>query len=162
VYVDDLAFGDRPTERGAWRDRLAQLDAELSELEARSGALGAGDPARLASPTRPHAPSTVRAVSDDAYEPGSEVVVSVTGAVPSSSVELHHRPLDQSAEWSVVVAPAGPDGTARLVVPASATRSPYPLSWYVVADGGAGPAIHPGLGEDLCARPYAVLAPNAQ
>jgi hypothetical protein len=160
VYVDDLAFGDRTTERGGWRDRLTQLDAELAELATRSDALGAGDPARMSAPSGPHPASAVRVASGEAYEPGKDVVVAVTGAAPSSIVELHHRPLDQSAEWSVVTVPADGEGAARLVIPAAATTSPYPLSWYVVADGGAGPAIHPGLGEDLCAQPYVVLTPT--
>lgn len=162
AYVDDLAFGDRLTERGGWRDRLAQLDAELDDVAARAADLGAGDPSRLAGVPGPHATTgTLRADSAADYAPGDDVEVAVGGAVPSSTIELHHRPLDQSAEWSVITADAGADGAARFVIPGSATAHPAPLSWYVVADDGAGPRIHPGLGADLCDRPYVVLERRA-
>jgi hypothetical protein len=161
VYVDDLAFGDRTTERGAWRERVGQLDAELADIDARIARLGAADPSRLVALPEPRPASRASATSADDYVPGAEVTVEVVGAAPSSTVELHHRPLDQSAEWSIVTGEADAAGGARLVIPGSATASRYPLTWYVIADDGRGPRIVPGLGDDLCGRPYAVLSRRA-
>ncbi|GAB3611685.1 serine/threonine-protein kinase [Humibacter ginsengisoli] len=160
VYVDDLAFGDRPTERGSWRERLAQLDSELEEVAERRSTLGTADSARMIDLPAPRSRGAVgvEAVTLTEYDPGTGIPIEVAHLAPFSRARVHYRALDQSATWDVVEARADESGTMHTVIPAAATRSRFPLMWYLTVELGHGPLRYPDLGDDLCGQPYFVLS----
>lgn len=160
VYVPDLAFGDRASERGHWSDRLPAIERDLTDLEAelrsasaRPGRAGAALTEAVHGP-RP----AVRWTVPETFEPGAAVVVEVAVQDDADcSVELHHRPLTQGEQWSTVVM-AGQGRRHRAVLPGTDTDSPYPLQLYFTVHGPTGDAwTAPGLGESLTGQPYLVL-----
>jgi hypothetical protein len=158
VYVADLGFGDRLTEHGHWRDRLAQIDADVTDLEQRLGEL---DPAGTAAPTR--LPTPGADVPVDHRPPvgatrGEPLDLTVTGA--AERVRLHYRHLNQGEDWQHADLRAT-GGTHTGSVPGDYTDSPYPIAYYFTAwqAGGAVASLAPGLGPDLAGRPYHIVTP---
>jgi hypothetical protein len=160
VYVDNLAFGDRPTEQGHWRDRLEQLDGELAEITARRAELGPGDETQRI-PWPPRATTTdVDVRYPDSYRCGAPINIDVSRAPIGATVRLHYRPLDQSAAWKTVGGDIDGHGAARVSIPADDTDSRYPISWYLTLYTRSGPVVrHPGLGATLSDQPYVVMTP---
>ncbi|SEP73078.1 hypothetical protein [Microlunatus flavus] len=155
VYVDDLAFGDRPTERGHWTNRLTMLDAELEDLDARIAAAGEPGPAPDPVP-EPVDPVALELQRDDAGR--AELV----GVPEGATLRLHARPLDQSESWSVVDLPVGEGGRAVVDLPEDPTAR-YPLQWYLTLHLPSGAAqSFPGLGPDLVGQPYFVEPADAR
>ena len=154
VYFRDLGFGDRPTERGHWRDRLEQLDVELAELRAlRTDESGA--PA--ADPTTVDARISGISLSETRHDESGDFQLHVHGLPDGGDVVFHVRPLNQGAEWETARATSS-HGVVSLVVPAE-TSATYPLQWYATLQlPGRPPVNHPELGDDLSGRPYRVVA----
>ena len=153
VYFRDLAFGDRPTERGHWRDRLVQLDDELTELRALltdTDVEIAADPISVAVPTGGIYLS--EAVVSGAFR------LDVRGLPGGSELTFHTRPLNQGAEWEAIDVAVAADGTACFDVPLKIAAA-YPLQWYATARMlGHAPINLPVLGDDLCGMPYRVVS----
>ena len=149
VYVGDLAFGDRPTERGHWTDRLAQLDAELEDVEARLASAPSSD----AAPAPVPEPADALPLDLQRGDDGKRQLV---GVPAGATVLLHVRPLDQSQPWAVVDVPVGEQGHVGLDVPEDVSDR-FPVQWYVTLHlpGGAAQSF-PGLGPDLVGQPYVV------
>jgi hypothetical protein len=154
IYFRDLGFGDRPTERGHWRDRLMQLDEELIELQAIRAARIEGpapDPAVVDLP-----PVRI-SLSESRLDPSGDFRLQACGLPDDGEVTFHVRPLNQGAQWATTTATSS-EGRVGVVIPAEAF-SAYPLQWYVtVRLPGSPPVNLPGLGDNLCGRPYRVVS----
>lgn len=153
VYFRDLAFGDRPTERGHWRDRIMQLDDELDAVRALLPAdVPDGEPiALIETPRREGDPELSSTWSAD-----GEHVLSVEDG-SAREVVFHARPVNQGATWTTrAVTPHA--GRASWHVPPEIAARRYSLQWYVTVTGADGAATHhPGLGDDLDRCPYLVV-----
>jgi hypothetical protein len=117
VYARDLVFGiakDSPRSKlghhhtGRWEDRLPEVEADvkyLQELRATletAGEIGAVH--RLADERSVPVPFKALKSMTTARQPDGSMKVTFTAA-PDNQIErvlLHHRPLDQTRDWSVV------------------------------------------------------------
>lgn len=163
VYVGDLAFGDRPSERGHWADRLPAIDQDLEELVAELAAApsdgGADD--RKAPGVPGHRPEATIDVAA-AFVPGESIPVRIT--LPpevDGRVELHYRHLNQGTQWTASPMEANGSGFTS-EVPSSYTESPYPMQLYATVHDAHGDAwIVPGFDSSLTNEPYLVLHQRA-
>ncbi|GAB2477299.1 hypothetical protein GCM10027063_18040 [Promicromonospora xylanilytica] len=160
VYVPDLAFGDRASERGHWSDRLPAIEQDLADLEAELDAAPVrSETARaiVAEPAGGHRP-VVRCTVPETFEPGAEVPVEVAVLDDvDCTIDVHYRRLHQGEQWSTVaMAPKGHHHGAA--VPGVDTDSAYAVQLYFTVHGSTGDAwTVPGLGESLTGQPYFVL-----
>lgn len=162
VYADDLSVSDWLTERGAWKDRLPLLDADIAAMEQRlASAKDVVDPhvavaiaAVLAPQARPTIPVTH--LPPAGFRPGQPLDLEV--AAPSAAgVILHYRHVDQ-AERYVAVEMRREQGICRAAIPAAYTASAFPLQYYFeLRTSGQDAVLHPGLGPELLNQPYFVV-----
>lgn len=153
VYFRDLAFGDRPTERGHWRERLVQLDDELAELRTRFPDAGE----RVANDPVPPREATHPVVLSSEPAPGGGVGLRVDHVPDGGSVTFHARPLNQGAEWLVRPATSS-NGVSTCVIEGDEVDPAFAVQWYVsVHSPGSPPVNMPSIGEDLCATPYLIV-----
>ncbi|MFD2794931.1 hypothetical protein ACFS27_15335 [Promicromonospora vindobonensis] len=160
VYVPDLAFGDRASERGHWSDRLPAVEQDLAELEAELAAAPVrSETARaiVAGPARGYRP-VVRCTVPETFDPGVAVPVEVAVLDDADcTIDLHYRRLNQGEQWSTMaMTPLGHRHGAA--VPGADTDSAYAVQLYFTVHGPTGDAwTVPGLGESLTDQPYFVL-----
>lgn len=167
VYGGNLAFGDRPSEQGHWRDRLAQVDADLAELskeldEARiRGAHGDGRAAAARRAVRTRRDGLDHVPPRD-FVHGETLPIEATTRQDGLAVDLHVRHLNQGEEY-LVLAMTG-DGPQRVaIVPAAYTADRFPLEYFFVVRAGAGREAWtvPGLDPNLSNQPYHVVSGRA-
>lgn len=158
IYVDDLAFGDRASERGHWADRLPAVDQDLADLEdelveARPSSQRGTVPIAACSGQRP----PVEWVLPESFEPGSVIPVRVTLAGDvDCRVELHYRHLNQAEQW-LTLAMSARGHHHEATIPEPFTRTDYAIQVYFTVRDSQGDAwIVPGL-ETLTSHPYLVL-----
>lgn len=160
VYATNLGFGDRPTEQGHWRDRLAQVDADLAELARElDESIAAAKPVRATVPAGGDGPRPpVRCTPPDEFVRGKPLTVH---ADAPSDVELvlHVRHLNQADEYLSLPMTAAEDGHHTAEIPAEETDSAYPLVLFLTARGAGGRDawLVPGLDETLAGQPYHVV-----
>jgi hypothetical protein len=156
VYVADISYGPTPHLRGHWLDRLADIDADIADMEQRaksmvhSGYSGIiGQPARPAIACR-HPPAS-------RFRPGEPLEIALSFPhQEGSGAEFFYRHVNQAETWRQ-------DGMQfrdeawRAVIPADYTRSPYPLQYYFVVSQAAGKNIYPGFNPNLTGLPYFVV-----
>ncbi len=177
VYVSDLAFGARPSQRGSWTDRLPAIDADIATLASQPApALASsesGDARKdeeltalvrqaLARPAFPTV--TAQHTCPATFRPGEAVPLQITlGAdEKATSVQLHYRHANQAESWQASpMSVAGGQWSAS--IPAPYTQSVYPLLYYfaVASQAHGAPVIYPGLSEQLTQQPYFVLRSRA-
>lgn len=160
VYQRDLAFGEWPTERGHWADRLGAMADDLRALRieherVRGAVTGGGreierrsdrwrlDGARLEAP--------------DAFRRGDPMEVRLSPGQTIAGAVLHYRRVDQSAPWQrVEMEPVGEAFVGR--VPEGYTDTAFPLMCFAeVRRPDDHPILVPGLDEDLANQPYLVV-----
>jgi hypothetical protein len=158
VYAANLAFGDRPTEQGHWRDRLAHLDDDLDQLRQElDEAVPAGHPVEIPpSPTGPRPPVTC--VPPAGFVRGEPLVVRAD-APPGIELTLRVRHLNQAEEYQNIPMTAAREGGFTAEIPPDYTTGAYPIAFFLVARSTAGPDawIVPGLDESLANQPYHVV-----
>ncbi len=166
VYADDLSIGDRLSEHGHWRDRLAAIDEDISRMAQR---LAASAPAADDSPVRtavaaaqarPARPSfPVTHASPAGFTPGTPLLVEMTiaGAPATTSARCLYRHVNQAERFQT--APMERQGDRfHTTVPGPYTGSPYSLQYYfTILDSRRGIMLHPGLGSDRMGLPYFVV-----
>jgi hypothetical protein len=175
VYVKDLTFGELWFQRGHWADRLPGIDQDIALLEKRkAGPTVAAVPAAattarpvsaliqevLGQPQRPasgviHTPPP----SFRRGEPVALVLAPAPGASGPAAVQLHYRHTHQAEAWrTTTLSHDAATGGYRAEIPGNYADSPYPLTYYFEVTHASGVAsLHPGLGANLCDRPYFVL-----
>ena len=160
----DLSCSDIFTERGAWADRVAALDADIGAVAAQAAQVADGqDPvtaraiaAALSRPRPAPAPMTHEPVSQ--YRPGQDLALSFAATTPLSGAVLWWRPVSQAERWrSLPLARTGYVWSAGLAA-ADTAGSAYPLQYYVQGRTAAGRAfLYPGLTARPTGLPYFVL-----
>ncbi|MEO8481113.1 MAG: hypothetical protein ABI634_02815 [Acidobacteriota bacterium] len=163
AYAADLSVSDKISERGQWIDRLAAIDADITQVAQRD-AFGELDPkaeaavaTALAHPRRP--PPPCRHTSPATFTAGSALALKVTLTQPAraTGATCYYRHVNQADRFEqVAMTRAGADVLAT--IPAAYTDSPYPLQYYVVIHEGPATAhLFPGLGPDHMSQPYVVV-----
>jgi hypothetical protein len=173
VYVPDITFGRVPHLRGHWTDRLAAIEQDIADMEAR----GAPDQARdargvrqeqvekalravLARPPRPRRPCEHEPPAP--FRPGQPVTIELTlGDLPQEArpvaVHLRYRRVNQAEPYRVAEMQSR-GSQYRAVVPSDYTNSPYPLQYHFELHDTQGHAwLHPGFEAGLCSQPYFVV-----
>jgi hypothetical protein len=96
-------------------------------------------------------------LSESRLDPSGDFRLQACGLPDDGAVTFHVRPLNQGAQWATTTATSS-EGRVGVVIPAEAF-SAYPLQWYVtVRLPGSPPVNLPGLGDNLCGRPYRVVS----
>ena len=165
IYRADITYGPSANLRGHWADRIADIDADLLDMEKHvtqpaAAPVPAADPAvarRAAAAvlSRPQRLS-IRAQHSPAtrFEPGKpvELAFSMPQAV-GRKVTLMYRRADQSERWRQAEM-AWSDGAYRGAIPPDYTESPYPLLYYFQVEEAGGNGLYPGFNKDLSNQPY--------
>jgi hypothetical protein len=172
VYVRDITFGRAAHLRGHWMDRLAAIDQDIADMEARPGSAAGppGEPpARLDDavraalapvPARPH-PAAAHTLPAP-FHPGKAVIVTMVlgesdPAHPPISAQLRYRRVNQSEPY-LEEAMRAAGRHYRAVIPGVYTDSPYPLQYFFKLHDGQGRVwLYPGLAADFTSQPYFVV-----
>jgi hypothetical protein len=156
IYADDITFGIETTERGHWRLRIADIEADKVALERELADAVPGGKDMLSAPRRAQLPSDIAVHAPERYEEGRAVSVTVTGARGLQAM-LRYRPVDQSATWQEIrMRSVG--GELLSEIPAEFTRSGFPLQFYIVVGDGTEWDMLPGLETPtLSNQPYYML-----
>lgn len=155
VYAPGLAFGDRPTEQGHWRDRLVPIDADIDELQRElDEAEPVGGPV-LAHPGPPRRP-VVTCEPPTAFVPGEPLVVHAD-APSDVELTLRYRHLNQAEEYRDVPMVADREGRMTATIPGDYTAGSYPLAFFLVARRPGEAWLVPGLDATLANQPYHVV-----
>jgi hypothetical protein len=170
VYAADITYGRNANMRGHWFDRVAGIDGDLADMEARVTGSNAVTPPANANPeaarkaiasalARPNRLS-VSASHTPAphFEPGKplELSVAFNSNRVSRKVNLVYRQADQSQRWHSVEM-ASHDNEFRAAVPSDYTQSPYPLQYYFEVQESGDSTIFPGFSPDLSNQPYILV-----
>lgn len=160
VYSADVTFGNRPSERGHWADRLPAIDSDLAAMRhKRRTAQPPGRAARepLSIPRRPACPGISHQAPRSFIRglPVDLAVESTDGR--AASVSLHYRHLNQAEDYRVQeLSRDGKRFTGS--IPAAYTNSRYPLIYFFVVTGSTGDRwVAPGLDNTLSNQPYHVV-----
>jgi hypothetical protein len=163
VYREDLTFGYVPQLRGAWRDRLPAIDADITAMEN----------AKITAP--PGAASATAAISAALAIPGranivvkhtpvarfrSGVPIVIEAALPADTkgkLRLLYRRVNQAEKWESADMESNASGF-HAAIPADYAESPFPLQYYFEVRLSSGEAtLYPGLARDYSAQPYFVI-----
>lgn len=162
VYQRDIAFGDRPTERGHWSDRLGAMADDLRalrlEFERATGRARESD-AHLARRSERWEVEDARLEAPETFRRGEpfEVRLRGPGASGLTGATLWYRPLDQSQSYRSVEMHAH-DSELVGRVPGDETRTRLPIACFVEARrSGDHPILVPGLGRSLSNQPYVIV-----
>ena len=170
VYAADITYGLNANMRGHWFDRIAGIDGDLGDMEARLADANRLTPSATVDPAaarraiatalaRPNRLSvTAHHKPVDRFDPGKPLEVSVAfnsnGA--NRRVNLCYRQADQSQRWHAIEMEAH-DNEFRATVPADYTQSRYPIQYYFEVNESGGSTIFPGFSPDLSNQPYILV-----
>ena len=168
TYIADITYGKNANMRGNWADRIAGIDGDLADMEAKRNA--AGTPAANADPavTRSaiaavlshpnHLGGNANHVPARTFDPGKplEVSVSFNSNGPNRKVNLYYRQADQSQRWRSVALDQK-DNAFHGAIPGDYTQSPYPIEYYFEVREPRGSTIFPGFNPDLSNQPYILV-----
>ena len=164
VYAEDLSISDRFTERGAWADRLQDIDADLAAVKAKlAAAPESSDPRVAALLQSPQPWNRARDVLAASHTPpanftlGQPITLQVALRETVPSATLWYRHVNQAERWVAVAMTATADGWHG-AIPAAYTDSAYPLQYYFEFRSPPDKAwLVPGFDQDLLNQPYHVL-----
>ncbi len=178
VYRKDVTFGPEYFQRGHWQDRLPAIDADIGDMEALLKSAGGPDSTVTVPDARTlskiietilRTPPGMRdTVLRDFHTPPKSfrrgdllTVEADCGHSPETrelaSLHLRYRRLNQAEVWQSVEMDR-PGTTARAVIPANYTDSPFPLHYHFELREKAGMAwLYPGLKPGWQGQPYYVV-----
>ncbi len=162
VYAEDLSISDRFTERGAWGQRLKDIDADLAAVKAKRDAAPETSDARVAallasqSWNRAREPLAASHMPPANFAPGQPVELQIAApGVPTAT--LWYRHVNQAERWVAVAMTAIAEGW-QATIPAAYTDTAYPLQYYFEFRSSPDKAwLSPGFDKDLLNQPYHVL-----
>ncbi|HKV38480.1 MAG TPA: twin-arginine translocation signal domain-containing protein [Blastocatellia bacterium] len=174
VYAADLSASDNPSERGQWRDRLAEIDRDIGRMQERlASATPASDPSvaeavRAALAPQRREPVPCHHEPPAGFHPKEAVAIELTvekGRLLASPPRLYYRRVNQAERFETLTMEAGGGVYQvgipviyRASIPANFTDSPYPLMYYFELRERPGKAwLYPGFKADLTNQPYFVL-----
>ena len=170
AYAADITYGPNANMRGNWSDRVAGIDADLANMQARLAGADSHSPsttvdkavARRAVETalaRPNRLSVTASHSPAAtFDPGKPIEVSIAFHANRDNrrVKLYYRQADQSQRWRSAEM-QGKDNEFRGAVPGDYTQSPFPIQYYFEVHEPGGSTIFPGFNADLSNQPYVLV-----
>jgi hypothetical protein len=155
--------------RGHWADRIAAIDADLGDMEARVAdktpitpspavSAAAARKAITAALARPNKlVVSARHTPAPHFDPGKPIEVSMAfNSNGNRTVKLFYRQTDQSQRWKSVDMQAD-NNEFRGAVPGDYTQSPFPIQYYFEVKEAGGTAIFPGFAPDLSNQPYVLV-----
>ncbi|MEO8483768.1 MAG: hypothetical protein ABI634_16275 [Acidobacteriota bacterium] len=163
VYVPDITVGETRVLRGHWADRLTDIDADITAVEARLASAKPAEPAgrtaraieeALGRPQRRDGGG--RHTAPARFQPGQPLALEYVQDRKYAAATLHYRRVNQAERWQSE--PMRADGTRwRSAIPADYTASPYPLQYYFeLKETPVSVVLYPGLGQQLTGQPYFV------
>lgn len=153
LYAPDLNFGTSPQNTrskvghhhsGTWKDRMHEIEEDVAYIEALIKKHGGENkpyrkfPGEVASFELPKVEHTAAKVADPAKD--LTIAASVSAKSPIARVVLHHRPLNQHADWKEVTMTKTADGKFEAVISHKDITSQFDLQYYLevlyVSGGG--------------------------
>jgi len=173
VYAADITYGKNASMRGHWLDRIADIDADISDMDAQLAGVTPITPSVTVDPAaarkmvaavlaRPKRLSVAANHTPPAhFDPGKplEVSVAFNSNRGRRKVKLLFRQADQSQRWHSAEMELR-DNEFRATIPADYTQSPYPLEYYFEVNESGESTIFPGFGPDLSNQPYILVRRN--
>jgi len=162
IYASDITFGEQPFLRGHWRDRLPAIDKDIAALSGLLNAAAIKTPEKVQTAIKTALGKPLQRPVDAKHEaPGSfrrgEDLRLAIAVSDTSGVRLHYRHVNQ-AENYVVIDMVQRGGRYEAIIPATYTRTDFPLEYFFEvrkADGAAG--LFPRFTAELTHRPYFVV-----
>ncbi len=174
LYVEDIAFGHFSWLRGRWDDRIPRMEEDVALMRAMAEVVADGPP--TAGPGKIAGLLALMDGWDEAqrlaarheapagFPRGADLVLTLTAPDDGAAVFLHHRRVDQSADWQAVemrpVGTAGPEIVLQGVVPGLALDGRFALQYHFERRGPVCSAFYPALNDTLSNRPYFVVLPE--
>lgn len=161
LYADDITYGPQSWLRGSWHGRLAEMQAEILDLESLRGLGGtesvAADEATLAAiealrDRRPVRGTPEGIAAPDEFTAGEALRIICTGKADGEPV-LHYRHINQAERWRSVPMQRSADGYVGSI-PADYTASEFHLQYFVSLERAGESLLLPGLGDNLSNEPY--------
>jgi hypothetical protein len=163
VYMADITVGEARHLRGHWADRLADIDTDITAIEAKldsakpaqkDGPVARAIAAALSRPQRPAAAG--RHIPPGTFQPGRLLALEFSAEKDYVSVQLYYRHVNHAERWQS--GPMQRDGRVwRAAIATEYTQSPYPLQYYFeLRESPESAALYPGLGEQRAGQPYFV------
>lgn len=159
AYLRDIAFGERPHQRGSWADRLPSIEEDVIFLEKLLGEPAASGGATAAAWLNPRRnPPPCQHVPPASFTPGSPLTVRLSGPQKSlATVRILYRHVNH-AERYIAQPMAVSAGNWSVDIGAEYTNSPYALQYYFQLSAQDGTSwLYPGLTPDLANQPYYVV-----
>ena len=172
IYRDDVTFGPEYFQHGHWQDRLAAMDADIADMEAKlamptynNNTASKTDPklveqamhavfektihAGLPTPVNSHQPPS-------SFKRGQPLAIAVH-APKAAGVRLRYRRVNQAEDWRMIeMEQTGKD--LRAEIPAAYADSPFPLQYHFqIRDGSGKVGLLPGLYPGWQGQPYFVV-----
>jgi hypothetical protein len=173
VYAADITYGKNASMRGHWLDRIADIDADIGDMDAQFAGVTSIAPSVTVDPAaarkmvaavlaRPKRLSVAANHSPAAhFDPGKplEISVALHSIGTKRKVNLLYRQADQSQRWHSAEMQTR-DNEFRSTIPADYTQSLYPLEYYFEVHEAGGSTIYPGFAPDLSNQPYILVRRN--
>ena len=169
AYVGDLTYGPEPWLRGHWRERLAALDLDITEMArlaqdtngVASGRTLVGQErlwsaiGQVLASQRRERPAC-RHLAPAHFTPGQDLTLALGVPEGATAVRLHYRHVNQAALW-VSTDMTAAETSHHGVVPAAYLGASFALQYYfeIAFDDTAG--LFPGLDSTLAKVPYYVV-----
>lgn len=160
VYASDLSVSDRFDERGQWRDRLADIDADVSALDQKLPSAGsiANVEGIIYDIFRPQPRATLQCQHEAParFRRADPITLTIKAdeSQPIETATLHYRRVNQAERFqSLIMESEGNHFYAQ--IPGAYTESPYPLQYYFeLRSSPRSVSLYPGFAPDLTNQPY--------
>lgn len=164
VYASDISYGDVAVRRGHWADRLPVIQNDLAALQkyfdAKPAQTGSASGALAHLATTPVRPSLeIKHLPPVNFRPGSDLLLSISGAEPLASAILWYRHVNQGERWlSVPMQKSGNSWSA--LIPGKYSGSSFPLQYYFELRTPQSATLHPRLSPEFNNQPYFAVIPQ--
>jgi hypothetical protein len=166
VYMTDITVGELPQLRGHWHDRLPAIDQDIAALAQKLDAAERGEGQAQVTLAieetlgRPHRAEPL--AHHDApikFRPGRPLELELVLERPTQVVYVYYRHVDQAERYTMIeMEAAGTRGSYHATIPATYTKSEYPLEYYFeIRESESKASLYPGFFPALTNQPYFVV-----